>query len=1105
MPSIITNSKSVQPTQVSPVSTDGHANELHSLASSLASLVGSVPKEMTLQALQFSWGGEQGENLSHDFCDKYDAQKEEYVKNFSEGTPEYNNACAEFNTAVQENLLKNITPECIKEKYKEIAEKKFSSHKEKQDAMQGLLKSHEAALKITEPLGDSSTTAKLSQLHCAWGGGTERGENHPAAQEFNDALRTQLAALLPPDHQKQYANDCIACKDLTDDDKEKAMIGNLQAMISDSVFNCTANFQIPIKVAIPPLPVPVPAQQPMPMQTAQTTTSQPLNPGSFSEEIKTHENLQKVGKSMETYKTVFAGYQGKAHATLLEKLEKKQASISKYVQSIKIYSNLSQEEAKKMAFERELVNIAMKCDLKDHNHEILGCEKSFASSGKNSEVVKPGNQVSIAMETPFLRADGEICTPTLLSVSAPALDTKDQPEWTHYVKTGPDGTLSLNEGNFRIALQTLSSHILQCAKDNPGKEVVLSAFGMMNFLTGLPEDQQRFAKTIGADEFAELVKLLRDGGHDVAFMGDSDDPFWANVNGRVPSEWQIKCHGRIPGEWMHDNQIIVNAWDPNSIIGNGCAKDNSLDGYIGRNSLCHDIHTLACAMHANELLPAPAVIAPPLPKTSNTGAVSAPKKPSISPPKNPFISEPLSKIEASNIARLPLAKQNAMNEVKSQLLDVVERYLTSWDGKNGGHDENTLMKKAEDLLKDYFDKGSIDKDAAEKLVHVSGPHRHTARHFVALDLARCIAKINHITDGENQDFSQIDKDFDGLRKTLLENYGGTSPYSSPFAISNPIVDSASTSQTSAITNIVNNIFDKYPKIDHKQKLEVLRYMWGGGWGNDSVVNQFCMDFEESKEKNGLGRELTDAIKTRLANDCFKGTDRGSQFVRSRYWEINNEENSFGISQYIENDSKDDQGKKIHQLRQHRMRQLIDEQLGTTISLSVSDQDSIQKIYSEREKRISEIQGSMTPEQKTAWATFEEKFLNPLISNPKNTYPNIDNPPLHILNFLWGATHYPSDKNLTAVCNKFDELRAQFDLPQNPKGVGGREFAEITRKYLENHKGRTQFSRYEKLANNILLNGNDGEDIPPGILSDAQIYDIRKKGMRKMFDENFKEY
>ena len=33
-----------------------------------------------------------------------------------------------------------------------------------------------------------------------------------------------------------------------------------------------------------------------------------------------------------------------------------------------------------------------------------------------------------------------------------------------------------------------------------------------------------------------------------------------------------------------DETLIVNAWDPHSLVGNGNAADNSLDGFVGRHT-----------------------------------------------------------------------------------------------------------------------------------------------------------------------------------------------------------------------------------------------------------------------------------------------------------------------------------------------------------------------------------------------------------------------------------------------------------------------------------------------------------------------------------------
>jgi hypothetical protein len=55
--------------------------------------------------------------------------------------------------------------------------------------------------------------------------------------------------------------------------------------------------------------------------------------------------------------------------------------------------------------------------------------------------------------------------------------------------------------------------------------------------------------------------------------------------------------------------IIVNAWDPCSVIGNGCNNDHSIDGFIGRNSLVHEAHVMLIQAFRENLLTAETVAA----------------------------------------------------------------------------------------------------------------------------------------------------------------------------------------------------------------------------------------------------------------------------------------------------------------------------------------------------------------------------------------------------------------------------------------------------------------------------------------------------------------
>jgi hypothetical protein len=58
----------------------------------------------------------------------------------------------------------------------------------------------------------------------------------------------------------------------------------------------------------------------------------------------------------------------------------------------------------------------------------------------------------------------------------------------------------------------------------------------------------------------------------------------------------------LPGTWITDKTMIVNARDPCSLVGNGCKLDDSNDGFIGRNSLAHEVHAHAILSRRNNLL-----------------------------------------------------------------------------------------------------------------------------------------------------------------------------------------------------------------------------------------------------------------------------------------------------------------------------------------------------------------------------------------------------------------------------------------------------------------------------------------------------------------------
>jgi hypothetical protein len=266
------------------------------------------------------------------------------------------------------------------------------------------------------------------------------------------------------------------------------------------------------------------------------------------------------------------------------------------IESMRIYSDLPADEARRMVFTRILTTMGGGKYTAAMSAAALGSSLSYART--NARCIKPGHQASLEMRTPFLREDGHIVRPTILSLSAPDLGGEQQPEWPHYV----DPAGRLRAAPYRHAIETLWGHIDKSSARHPQHRVVLSAFGMMNFLNGLKPEERARAQTIGAEVFARRIRRLRQTGVEVVFTAlDDNDPFWSKVNERL-STAPLTCMGPLPGRWLRSRDLLVNAWDPESLVGNGCKIDNSMDGWVGRGSLVHESHAMACMLYKSDAL-----------------------------------------------------------------------------------------------------------------------------------------------------------------------------------------------------------------------------------------------------------------------------------------------------------------------------------------------------------------------------------------------------------------------------------------------------------------------------------------------------------------------
>ena len=319
--------------------------------------------------------------------------------------------------------------------------------------------------------------------------------------------------------------------------------------------------------------------------------------------LRQHEHWPNFKQRMQNYLDTTGMLQ---HGDLRTLLNLPGLDLFGMLNSLKAYSKLDGATTQDVAFQRDLANLGMMdiaaITASDQeggtlNASVLGNQKSYVSSHPGSAAVKPGNQVSLAMNTPLRRADGVVKNVTVLSSPAPALDSSMQPEWSSYV----DAQGKLDTARYRTAMASIRDHLVSCATGHAGPRVVLTGIGTASFLGGLDDADKTAARTIVAEMLAGVARDLQGLGKQVAFY-DKSDAFTNALNERNQGDPTIAYLGKLEANWEEDGDLILNAWDPHSLIGNGLKLDNSGDGLLCRHTLLHLMHAMACAMRTEQMI-----------------------------------------------------------------------------------------------------------------------------------------------------------------------------------------------------------------------------------------------------------------------------------------------------------------------------------------------------------------------------------------------------------------------------------------------------------------------------------------------------------------------
>eukprot|EP01065_Artemidia_motanka_P049926 TRINITY_DN8417_c6_g1_i1.p1 TRINITY_DN8417_c6_g1~~TRINITY_DN8417_c6_g1_i1.p1 ORF type:complete len:447 (+),score=154.42 TRINITY_DN8417_c6_g1_i1:50-1342(+) len=265
---------------------------------------------------------------------------------------------------------------------------------------------------------------------------------------------------------------------------------------------------------------------------------------------------------------------------------------------------------------REPVNIQMRGHYRVDKLRRLGWDRSgYTSLYERTKRLPP--QVAVYCYTPICRTasageipdESESSTPDrsfhILNVIAPGFDSVQQPDYDYFFGESECITDERLEA-MQVFFERVFGFILRCAAEHSLKTVLIPLFGCNNFGRMYRSRRGSGGLQLFADAFLPALRrtLLhygrggmfgKRGLSEVSVFGTPmDTPQLSALTGLIDSVSQTLGNplrpSRICGLFPEDSvmneehTLIVSAWDPHSIAGNGNKRDNSLDGFVGRHS-----------------------------------------------------------------------------------------------------------------------------------------------------------------------------------------------------------------------------------------------------------------------------------------------------------------------------------------------------------------------------------------------------------------------------------------------------------------------------------------------------------------------------------------
>jgi hypothetical protein len=168
-----------------------------------------------------------------------------------------------------------------------------------------------------------------------------------------------------------------------------------------------------------------------------------------------------------------------------------------------------------------------------------------------------------------------------------ALDSRDQPDYNYFYGRGRTQQEIVED--LRLFYVGVFKIINAAIQEIRPKGLVMSLVGAESFAslyTGPSgSGAAAFQQDVWVPAFLATLKKFEASftkDFEISFMGAAGSLALGQIQDRYSF---ISDLGRFPEVIKgREDHLFINAWDPNSFVGNGNCNDNSLDGYIGRHT-----------------------------------------------------------------------------------------------------------------------------------------------------------------------------------------------------------------------------------------------------------------------------------------------------------------------------------------------------------------------------------------------------------------------------------------------------------------------------------------------------------------------------------------